>query len=57
MDEMLGTFVIIWICITTILSGAFVSSGSLDSKIVRICQEQGYWQTGQVRVICSVEKK
>lgn len=29
---------------------------SLDSSIVNACKAQGYWQTGQTRVICSVEQ-
>lgn len=39
------------------LGGLFLVAGSLDSTVVSNCEKNGYWQTGQTRVICSVEKK
>lgn len=34
----------------------FVAAGTLDDTVIRHCRDQGYWQTGQTRVICSPEK-
>jgi hypothetical protein len=59
-DDIVGSFVIVIACLLAIL-GAFSLplwiDGSLDKTIVFACEKQGYWQTGQTRIICSVEKK
>jgi hypothetical protein len=38
------------------LGVVFLIGGTLDSDIKKSCEQRGYWQTGQTRVICSIEK-
>jgi len=33
----------------------FVNPATFDATVVSACEKQGYWQTGQKRVICAVE--
>lgn len=53
-----GVFVMLFtLIVAVILAVVFVGWGSLDITVVQACEKQGYWQTGQTRVICNVEKK
>lgn len=50
------------VTITVIVSLAafgavFIAFGSVDADVIRNCQEQGWHNFGQTRIICSVEPK
>jgi hypothetical protein len=55
MEELFTALVIVPILVFAVIGGIMVTTGSLDTKVIRACKEQGYWQSGQTRVICSVE--
>lgn len=57
MDEGVAVVVMFALFAAIILAVLFVGWGSLDETVVQACEKQGYWQTGQTRVICNVEKK
>ena len=50
MKDALGLFVG---AVMALLAASFFDTP--DSTVVNACKERGYWQTGQTRVICSVE--
>ena len=39
-----------------VLGLVFLLYGTLDFLVVRQCERYGYWQTGQTRVVCAVER-
>ncbi len=55
MDEILGAILTVWLIVATTLAGMFVFGGTLNSSVIRGCADNGYWQTGQTRIICRVE--
>lgn len=55
MDDVFGGILVALIFIFAMLGIGFVAFGSLDATVVRQCEKHGYWQTGQIRVVCSVE--
>lgn len=56
-DEFLTAIITVWLAVTSVLSAMFMFGGSLDADVIRACESRGYWQMGQTRIICSVEKK
>ena len=57
MSETVSLFTTVVILIACIIAVVFVGWGSMDLTVVQACEANGYWQTGQTRVICHVEKK
>lgn len=55
MDDVFGGILVALILIFACLGVMFVAYGSFDATIVRQCEKHGYWQTGQIRLVCSVE--
>ena len=41
---------------SVVISIVFFAFSVMDITVVHSCKQQGYWQTGQTRVICSVEE-
>lgn len=56
MSEIVAALVILFACLGIALF-PMLFVGSFDSSVVNACKTNGYWQTGQVRIICSVEEK
>ena len=56
MDEFIGGLVIATVITLAVAGAMFLVSGTLNSDVVKACETNGYWQTGQTRVICHVEK-
>ena len=56
-DEFFTALMVVWITTVTVLSAMFVFGGTFDVELIRACESRGYWQMGQTRIICSVEKK
>lgn len=55
MKEVFGGIFAVLILMFAVIGVVFVGYGSFDDTIVRQCEKHGYWQTGQIRVVCSVE--
>jgi hypothetical protein len=56
MDDIGATLTAIGVTCLMALGVVFLIGGTLDSDIKKSCEQRGYWQTGQTRVICSIEK-
>jgi hypothetical protein len=54
--QLLGAWLFITVLALAAAGLAFLIFGSLDWFIVRQCELHGYWQTGQTRVLCEVDK-
>jgi hypothetical protein len=54
-DDLAGGVMMALIAVLCSLGVLFVFKGTLNSDVVKSCTDRGYWQTGQTRVICSVE--
>lgn len=57
MNSGLENFVVTVIIGLAVIGMAFLIFGSFDHTVVTSCEKNGYWQTGQTRIICTVEKK
>lgn len=57
MNSGLENFVVTVIIGLAVIGTAFLIFGSFDHTVVTACEQNGYWQTGQTRIICTVEKK
>jgi len=57
MDDVLGSVLGVLLGAAAILGVIFLISGSLDASVVDACKKNGYWQTGQTRIICTVEER
>lgn len=57
MDDLLGGLVIAVVLGFAAYGLTASIFNSPDSSIVAACKERGYWQTGQTRIICSVEER
>jgi hypothetical protein len=55
-DDLSGGVTLAIVAVLCALGVLFVFKGTLDSDVVKACTDRGYWQTGQTRVICSVEE-
>lgn len=56
MNDGAVSFFTIWFMYTLFISILFFVFSTMDGIVTKSCKEQGYWQTGQTRVICSVEE-
>lgn len=56
MDE-IGAVAIVILALLGLAGVPMLVGGSFDSSVVNACKTNGYWQTGQTRIICSVEEK
>jgi hypothetical protein len=54
-EDFVGGILVMVLIVAVVLGMVFLSAGTLDSTVVDACKDRGYWQTGQTRVICSVE--
>ena len=58
MDDEVFAFLFVLVLTCLAVTGlVFLLNGTLDKTVKEACEQNGYWQTGQTRVICSVEKK
>lgn len=57
MNNGLESFVFTVIVGLAAVGMAFLIFGTFDHTVVNSCDKNGYWQTGQTRIICAVEKK
>jgi len=57
MEDFFGVVLVLLITVAAIIGCTFLVSGTLDSTVVRACKTNGYWQTGQTRIICTVEER
>jgi hypothetical protein len=57
MDDVFGVVLVLLVGAAAMLGCMFLVSGSLDSTVVEACKKNGYWQTGQTRIICTVEER
>ena len=58
MDDEVFAFLLALVLACLAATGlVFLLNGTLDKTVKEACEQNGYWQTGQTRVICSVEKK
>lgn len=48
----LGVFTVVF----AMLGLLYIGLGSFDTTVVKACEQRGFWQTGQTRIICSVEE-
>lgn len=44
------------IVVLAVLGAAFMAFGSFDFVVVGQCEKYGYWQSGQTRVVCVIER-
>lgn len=56
MRQLMGAWLFVSMVALACLGIVFLVFGSLDFLIVRQCQLYGYWQTGQTRVLCEVDR-
>ena len=54
-DDLVGGLAMALGVVLVGLGIVFIFAGTPDSAVVRACEQRGYWQTGQTRIICSVE--
>jgi hypothetical protein len=57
MDDLVGGIFVALLLVLAALGLFFVFAGVPEAAVVRHCKDHGYWQTGQTRVICSVEER
>lgn len=55
-DSIIGTGLFIVVCALALLGLAFIPFGTWDMSVVSQCEKYGYWQSGQTRVTCVVER-
>lgn len=55
-DLIAGLVIGILVCLSLVGIGAMMTA-TQDKTIVSSCEKNGYWQTGQTRIICYVEEK
>jgi hypothetical protein len=56
-DDVFGAVLVVLIGIAALFGVMSLFVGSWDSTVVAACKKNGYWQTGQTRIICTVEEK
>ena len=56
MNDAAEIFLTLMLCMLAFFGLVFLFSGSADGSVVHACKTQGYWQTGQTRIICHVEE-
>ena len=57
MDELVATFVACWLVMATIGTIDNFLGQTPDTRIIKMCKENGYLNVKQDRITCSVEKK
>ena len=51
------TLVMVVLLILAFMGVTFVTGGSIDKAVINDCNQQGWHNFGQTRIICSVETK
>ena len=54
-DDVFGAILVMLIGVAALFGIMSLFLGTWDSAVVEACKKNGYWQTGQTRVIWNVE--
>jgi hypothetical protein len=57
MEEVGCVFIFIWMIVSTVLAGVFIADGITGATLKRDCEAHGYYNVGQVRILCAVEPR